>query len=212
MFTASYHELPYNHIWSVNNLRCSPIRGINHHVTIYGVPVNFVVYSSAEWTTVRPYMWPDLQEGILYPHHFRTQISPSFYGYIIMFACFVVNSSPVCFSWGCFLSHVRRPWMLGLYSVVSAGSSTKATRLWGLTRPCSDIIYWFSYFLGQFKHKWIHKTNVTVQRVFSPPLHGSRPPPTNHPYICNEWLVALVKNHLKWWEIQLANASHQREH
>ena len=73
--------------------------------------------------------------------------------------------------------------MLGLCSAVSAGCSTKATRLWGLTRPCSDIIYRFNYFLGQFKHQWIHKTSVTTQRVFSPPLRGSPPPPTNHPYV-----------------------------
>ena len=128
-------------------------------------------------------MWPDLQERVLYTHHFRTQISTPFYGYIIrqsMCACFVANSSPVCFSWGC---HVRRPWMPGLYSVVSVGCSTKATRLWSLTRPCSDIIYRFNYFLGKFKHQWIHKTSVTTQRMFSPPLRGSPPRPTNHPYV-----------------------------
>ena len=125
-------------------------------------------------------MWLDLQEGVLYAYHFSTQISPPFYGYIIrlsMCACFVANSSPVCFSWGCFLRRVRRPWMLG------AGCSTKATRLRGLTQFCSDIISWFNYFLGQFKHQWIHKTSITTQHVFSPPLCGSPPPPTNHPYV-----------------------------
>ena len=157
------------------------------------------------------HMWPDLQEGVLYAHHFRTQISPPFYGYIIrqsMCACFVANSLPVCFSWGCFLSHVRRPWMPGLCSVVSAGCSTRATMLWGLTRPCSDIIYRFNYFLGQFKHQWIHKTSVTTQRVFSPPLRGSPPPPTNHPYVFT--CGTGEKSYLKWRAIQLA--SHQTEH
>ena len=125
-----------------------------------------------------------------------------------MCTCFAANRSPVCFSWGCFLSHVRRPWMPGLCSVVSAGCSTKATRLWGLTRPCSDIIYRFNYFLGQFKHQWIHKTSVTTQCVFSPPLHGSPPPPTNHPYVFT--CGTGEKNYLKWRAIQLA--SHQTEH
>ena len=36
---------------------------------------------------------------------------------------------------------------------------------------------------GQFKHQWIHKISVTTQCVFSPPLCGSPPPPTNHPYV-----------------------------
>ena len=128
-------------------------------------------------------MWPDLQEEVLYAHYLRAQISPPFYIGQFMCACFVANSSPVCFSWGCFLSCVRRPWMPGLYSVISAGCSTKATRLWGLTRSSSDIIYWVNYFLSQFKHQWIHKTSVTTQHVFSPPLCGSPPPPTNHPYV-----------------------------
>ena len=115
-------------------------------------------------------MWPDLQERVLYPHHFRTQISPPFYGYIIrqsMCACFVAISSPVCFSWGCFLRHVRHPWMPGLYSVISAGLFNKGYQLWGVTRSYSDIIYWFNYFLCHFKHQWIHKTSVTTQHVLS---------------------------------------------
>ena len=33
------------------------------------------------------------------------------------------------------------------------------------------------YFLGQFKHQWIHKISVTTQHVFFPP------PLTNHPYV-----------------------------
>ena len=151
------------------------------------------------------YLWLDLQEQVLYAHHFRTQISPPFYGYIIrqsMCACFVPNSSPVCSSRGCFLRYVRRPWMPGLHSVISAGYSTKATRLWSLTWPCSDIIYWFNYFLGHFKHQWIHKTSVTTQRVFSLPLRGSTPPPTNHPYVITCGTGSQV--------IQLA--SQQREH
>ena len=49
-------------------------------------------------------------------------------------------------------------------------------------RSRSDIIYRFNYFLGQFKHQWIHKTSVTTQRVFSPPLRGSHTP--NQPPLC----------------------------
>ena len=32
-------------------------------------------------------------------------------------------------------------------------------------------------------HQWIHNTSVTTQCVFSPPLRGSPPPPTNHIYV-----------------------------
>ena len=77
-----------------------------------------------------------------------------------------------------------------------------------LTWPCSDIIYRFNYFLGQFKHQCIHKTSVTTQRVFSPPLRGSPPPPTNHPYVFT--CGTDEKNYLKWRAIQLT--SHQTEH
>ena len=45
------------------------------------------------------------------------------------------------------------------------------------------IIYWFNYFLGQFRHQWIHNISVTTQRVFSPPFRGSPPPPANLPYV-----------------------------
>ena len=41
-------------------------------------------------------MRPDLQEGVLYAHHFNTQISPPFYRYIIrqsMGACIVHQSA-----------------------------------------------------------------------------------------------------------------------
>ena len=77
-----------------------------------------------------------------------------------------------------------------------------------LTWPCSDIIYRFNYFLGQFKHQCIHKTSVTTQRVFSPPLRGSPPPPTSHPYVFT--CGTDEKNYLKWRAIQLT--SHQTEH
>ena len=35
----------------------------------------------------------------------------------------------------------------------------------------------------------------------NPPLHGSPPPSTLHPYIS---ACGVDKNYLKWWEIQLA--------
>ena len=145
-------------------------------------------------------MWPDLQEGVLYAHHFNTQISPPFYRYIIrqsMGACIVANSSPVCFS-GCFwgMSDVHECSVciqLSLLAVKQRPPSCKVR----LTRPCSDIIYWFNYFLGQFRHQWIHNTSVNTQGVLSPPLRGSPPPPTNpHPYICNHlwyWWKKLSK-------------------
>ena len=147
--------MPSVSIWSRGMLGNGlPLNGWNIFCLAIYDQLRKLMRSTHSEFLVYQYMWPDLQEGVLYAHHFRTQISPPFYGYIIrqsMCACFVANSSPVCFSWNCFLSHVRRPWMPGLYSFVSAGCSTETTRLWGLTRPCSDIFYRFNYFLGQFK-------------------------------------------------------------
>ena len=43
---------------------------------------------------------PDMQEGVLYAHHFGRKISPPFYRYIIrqsLCACIVANSLPVYF-------------------------------------------------------------------------------------------------------------------
>ena len=69
-------------------------------------------------------VWPDLQEGVLYTHHFNAQILPSHDSYtnvLAMHVCIIANSSSVCFSQGCFLRHVRRPRVLGWSLIGSAG-------------------------------------------------------------------------------------------
>ena len=69
-------------------------------------------------------MRPDLQEGVLYTHHFNAQILPSLDSYtnvLAMHVCMIANSSSVCFSQGCFLGHVRRPPVLGWPLIGSAG-------------------------------------------------------------------------------------------
>ena len=62
-------------------------------------------------------MWPDLQEGVLYLHHFNAQILPPLDSHTnvqAMHGCMIANSPSVCFSQGCFLRRVRRPGVLGL--------------------------------------------------------------------------------------------------
>ena len=61
-------------------------------------------------------VWPDLQKGVLYTHHFNAQILPPLDRYTniqTMHGCMMANSSSVCFSQGCFLRRVRRPCVLG---------------------------------------------------------------------------------------------------
>ena len=112
-------------------------------------------------------MWPDLQEGVLYVHHFSTHISPPFYRYIIrqsMCACIVANSSPVCFSWGCFLRHVRCPWRHECSVCIQLFLLAVKQRPLGC-KVSQDLVVILStdlcnYFLGQFKHQWIHNTRA----------------------------------------------------
>ena len=71
-----------------------------------------------------PQVWPDLQEGVLYAHHINTQILPPLDSYINeqpMHVWKMANCSSVCFSWGCFLRRVRRPWVPGLSLIACAG-------------------------------------------------------------------------------------------
>ena len=79
-----------------------------------------------------------------------------------MHVCMMANSSSVGFYWGCFLRHVRRPWVPGLSLIGSAGcqqkSYTGAVEL--PTRLVSDVIYWFGYFWGYLQHQWVHCRGV----------------------------------------------------
>ena len=70
------------------------------------------------------YMRPGLHQGVLYMHHFNAQISPPLDSYTnvqAMHVCMIANISSVCFSQGCFLERIRRPRVLRLPLVGSAG-------------------------------------------------------------------------------------------
>ena len=88
--------------------------------------------------------------------------------------CQLIMSAFFC---GCFLWLVRHPWVLGWSSIDSGGYWWKATRLQLTTQLSNDVVHWFGYFL-------CHRASFEVIskcKFMSPPLHGSSPPPTNHP-------------------------------
>ena len=128
------------------------------------------------------HMWPDLQEGVLYAHHFNTQISPPFYRYIIrqsMGACIVANSSPVCFSWGCFwgMSDVHECSVciqLSLLAVKQRPPSCKVSHDLVVILSTDLTTFWAnSGTSGSIIQVWIH--SVCFPRHFVAPHH---PQPT----------------------------------
>ena len=50
------HEPPYDHIWSISNLRCLFSHSMNHHTTIYGEPVIEVRFLSCYIHTCMDFM------------------------------------------------------------------------------------------------------------------------------------------------------------
>ena len=82
-----------------------------------------------------PQVSPDLQEGVLYAHHINTQILPPLDSYINeqpMHVWMMANCSSFCFSWGCFLRRVRRPWVPGLSLMKSIPNKL----------PCITVEWW----------------------------------------------------------------------
>ena len=130
-------------------------------------------------------MWLDLPKGVLYVHSFKSHFSPPLDRYnnrLTVHANTIAKASTICFYWG--LSHwpVWRPLVLG-WSVNSSTLPSQAdnrqgiiTRLAGETgHQCIYMWSWKWPELKSFGHK-----KFLYQRV--PPLRGSPPPPTLHPY------------------------------
>ena len=142
-------------------------------------------------------MWPDLQEGVLYAHHFNTQISPPFYRYIIrqsMGACIVANSSPVCFSWGCFwsMSDVHECSVciqLSLLAVKQRPPSCKVSRDLVVILSTDLTTFWAnSGTSGSIIQVWIH--SVCFPRHFV----AHQPPLCNHLWYWWKKLSKMVGN------------------
>ena len=156
-------------------------------------------------------MWPALPKPATYAHHVNEQFSPSIDSSINKLTnCQYTTAKcwQVCFCWGLFLRAVRRPRAVLGCPLNATGRLAQATILLEITiRLVDDIDHWFSYVLWQFECNGAslcmgHFTFKNAELRCNPPLRGSPPPPTLHPYIsaCG----VDKKNYLKWWEIQLA--------
>ena len=131
-------------------------------------------------------MWPALQKSTTYTHYSKDQFSSSmdtFINTLINYQYTTVKCWWVCFSWGLFLSPVRRPWVFGCLLNATGWLVQAATFLEIATQLVDDIGHGFSYILWQFG--WVQwglfvgyfpwkLLNLAVACHFVAPLH---PPP-----------------------------------
>ena len=133
-------------------------------------------------------MWPDLPKGIVYAHSFKSHFSPPFDTYnntLTVRAYIIAKGSMVYFNWGFICRPVWCPRVLG-WSLNGFNLPGQADSRQGITtRLAGETWHWCSYILwyAETKTAWIDPFGHIIflnQKV--PPLRGSSPPHTLHPY------------------------------
>ena len=132
------------------------------------------------------YIWNQICQKGSYTHSFKSHFSQPFDRYnnrLTVHAYTIAKASTVCFYWGLIHGPVWRPRILG-WSVNGSNLPSQADSRQGITTGlASETWHCCSYILwrgAENSLNWNHLAIFLNQKV--PPLCGSPPPPTLHPY------------------------------